>query len=66
MNDLVATTVIGFLREHISSLGGFFQKWFPDSSAQCEWVRDPFSAAAPADFSSAEEDQFIEVMSDSS
>ena len=29
-------------------------------------MRDPINRAAPADFSSAEEDQFIEVTSDSS
>ena len=48
MNDLDATTVIGCLREHISSLGGFFQIYLPDSSVQYDWVRYPFNAAAPA------------------
>lgn len=52
MNDLDTTTVIGCLREHISSLGGFSQKYFPDSSAKYDCVRDPFNAVAPADFSS--------------
>ena len=66
MNDLDATTVIWSRREHISSLVGFFQKYFPSNSAQYDWMRDPFNTAAPADFSSAEEDQFIEVRSDSS
>ncbi|XP_062250231.1 zinc finger BED domain-containing protein 5-like [Platichthys flesus] len=61
-----ATTVIPCLREHISSLRGFFQKYFPNNSAQYDWVRDPFNASPPADFSSTEEDQFIEMTSDSS
>lgn len=47
--------------EHISSLTRFFQNLFTNNSAQYDWVKDPFSAAAPADFSSTEEDQFIEI-----
>ena len=64
-SDSCATTVIPCLQEHISSLRGFFQKYFPDNSAQYDWLRNPFNAAVPADFSSAEEDQFIEMTSDS-
>ncbi|KAM3838159.1 zinc finger BED domain-containing protein 5-like [Diretmus argenteus] len=64
-SDLGATIVIPCLKEHISSLRGYFQKYFPNTSAQYDWVRDPFSAGAPADLSSAEEDQFIEMTSDS-
>lgn len=41
---------------------GLFQKYFPNDSAQ--WVRDAFNTAAPADFSSAEEEQFIEMTSE--
>lgn len=55
-SDSGATTVIPCLKEHISSLRGFFQKYFPNNTAQYDWVRDPFNAAAPADLSSAEED----------
>lgn len=64
-SELDTTTVIPCLKEHISSLRGYFQTYFPNNSAQYDWVRDPFSAAAPADFSSAEEDQFIDMTSDS-
>jgi len=53
--------VIPCIREHISSLRVFFQKYIPDNSGQCDWVRDPFSATAPADFSSAEKEQFISM-----
>ncbi|XP_072229039.1 zinc finger BED domain-containing protein 5-like [Leuresthes tenuis] len=63
--DSGATTVIPCIKQHISSLRGLFQKYFPINSAQYAWVMDPFNAAAPADFSSAEEDQFIEMTSDS-
>lgn len=46
--------------------GRFLPKTLPISSAQYDWVRDAFNAAAPADFRCDEEDQFIEVTSDSS
>ncbi len=52
--------------EHISALRGHFQKYFPDNSVQFDWVRDPFTAPAPDDLSSSEEEQFIEMTSDSS
>lgn len=60
------TTVIPCLKELISLMKGYFQKYFPDNSAQYDWVRNPFSAAALADFSSAEEEEYIEMTSDSS
>ncbi|XP_073328897.1 zinc finger BED domain-containing protein 5-like [Pagrus major] len=60
-----ATTVIPCIKQHISSLREMFQKYFPNNSAQYAWVMDPFSAAVPADLSQAEEDQFIDMTSDS-
>ncbi|KAI4829931.1 hypothetical protein KUCAC02_001591 [Chaenocephalus aceratus] len=63
--DSGATAVIPCIKQHITSLLSLFQKYFPTSSAQYDWIIDPFHAAAPADFSSAEEDQFIEMTSDS-
>lgn len=65
-NYLNATTVIPCLKEHISLMKGYFQKYFPDNSAQYDWVRNSVIAAAPADFSSAEEEEYIEMTSDSS
>ena len=65
LNDCDVTTVIPCLRQHISSLNGFFKKDFPGDSSQYDWVRDPFSATAPAEFSSAEEDQLIDMSCDS-
>ncbi|KAK6312255.1 hypothetical protein J4Q44_G00179190 [Coregonus suidteri] len=63
--DYDATSVIPYIKEHISSLMGFFKKYFPENSSQYDWVRDPFNAPAPTGFSSAEEDQFIDMTSDS-
>lgn len=61
-SDSGAITVIPRLQEHMSSMKGLFPKYFPNDSAQ--WVRDAFNVEAPADFSSAEEEQFIEMTSE--
>ncbi|XP_050985391.1 zinc finger BED domain-containing protein 5 [Labeo rohita] len=60
-----ATTVIPCIKLHISTLTQLFQKYFPNNSMQYDWIIDPFNTPAPADFSSAEEDQYIEMTSDS-
>ncbi len=65
-NKLTESTVIPCMLEHISALRGHFQKYFPDNSVQFDWVKDPFTAPAPDDLSSSEEEQFIEMTSDSS
>ncbi|GAA6077582.1 zinc finger BED domain-containing protein 5-like [Tachysurus ichikawai] len=44
------------MKLHISSLRGLFQKYSP-YNVQYDWDMDPFNAAAPADFSTAEENQ---------
>ncbi|XP_058649117.1 zinc finger BED domain-containing protein 5-like [Onychostoma macrolepis] len=59
-----ATTVIPCFKQHISTLTELFQKYIPNNSVQYDWIIDPFNTAAPADFSSAEEDQFIEMTID--
>jgi hypothetical protein len=43
--DSGATTVIPCIKQHLSSLRGLFQKYFPINSAQYDWVMDPFNAA---------------------
>ncbi|KAE8296899.1 Zinc finger MYM-type protein 6 [Larimichthys crocea] len=63
--DSGATTVLLCIQQHIEALGGFFGKYFPNSATQYDWVVDPFHASAPADFSCAEEEQLIEMTSDS-
>ncbi|XP_027132687.1 zinc finger BED domain-containing protein 5-like [Larimichthys crocea] len=63
--DSGATTVLPCIQQHIEALGGFFGKYFPNSATQYDWVVDPFHASAPADFSCAEEEQLIEMTSDS-
>ena len=59
------TIVIPCLKQHISPLHRFFKKYFLGDSSQYDWVRDPFRATAPAEFSSVEEDQLIDMSSNS-
>ncbi|XP_051274157.1 protein FAM200A-like [Dicentrarchus labrax] len=51
---------------HFSALQKHFQRYFPmQDPKEYDWIRDPFSATPPADLSTAEEEQFIDVTSDS-
>ncbi|XP_062336324.1 zinc finger BED domain-containing protein 5-like [Osmerus eperlanus] len=59
-------TVIPCMEAHISALQKHFYKYFLiQESKEYDWIRDPFSATPPADFSTSEEEQFIDVTSDS-
>ncbi|XP_040896345.1 zinc finger BED domain-containing protein 5 [Toxotes jaculatrix] len=59
-------TVIPCMNAHISALQKHFQRYLPVQDPKLyDWIRDPFSATPPADFSPAEEEQFIDVTSDS-
>ena len=43
-----------------------FKRYFQvQDPAKYDWIRDPFSATPAADFSTSEEEQFIDVTSDS-
>lgn len=59
-------TVVSCMRDHISALKDRFKKYFSvDDSAKYDWIRDPFVATPPATFSTAEEEQYIEMTSES-
>lgn len=59
-------TVISCMEAHICALQKHFQKYFlVQDSKEYDWIRDPFSATPPADFSTSEEEQFIDITSDS-
>ncbi|KAI4811017.1 hypothetical protein KUCAC02_013944 [Chaenocephalus aceratus] len=59
-------TAFPCMRDHISALKVSFQKYFSvDDSAKYDWIRDPFVATPPTTFSTAEEEQYIEMTSDS-
>ncbi|XP_063766181.1 zinc finger BED domain-containing protein 5-like [Eleginops maclovinus] len=62
----IQNTIVPCMRAHISALQQHFQRYFSvKDSAQYDWILDPFTAAAPTDFSTAEEEQFIDITSDS-
>ncbi|KAK7938701.1 hypothetical protein WMY93_002027 [Mugilogobius chulae] len=63
--QLDATSVIGCIKNHISSLKDVLMKYFPEDSAQYDWVRNPFQAQPPLDLTPADEEQFIDLTSDS-
>ena len=59
-------TVIPCMEAHFSALQKHFQRYFPvQDPKEYDWIHDPFSATPPADFSTAQEEQFIDVTSDS-
>ena len=50
----------------MSALQKHFQRYFTvQDPARYDWIRDPFGATPAADFSATEEEQFIDVTSDS-
>ena len=54
------------MEAHFSALQKHFQRYFPvQDPKEYDWIHDPFSATPPADFSTAQEEQFIDVTSDS-
>ncbi|KAE8284807.1 Protein FAM200A [Larimichthys crocea] len=65
-DNKLQNTVIPCMEEHISALQKHFQRYFlMQDPKQYDWIRDPFSASPPADLSTPEEEQFIDVTSDS-
>ncbi len=66
-NELRQMTGLPCITEYITALRGHFHKYFSYQSGQYDWVINPFHATAPVGlgFSTGEEDQFIEMTSDS-
>ncbi|KAF7644932.1 hypothetical protein LDENG_00213290 [Lucifuga dentata] len=65
-DNQLQNTVIPCMKSHISALQKHFQRYFPvQEPTEYDWIRDPFTSAPAADFSTAEEEQFIDVTSDS-
>uniref|UniRef100_A0A674NBR8 Uncharacterized protein n=1 Tax=Takifugu rubripes TaxID=31033 RepID=A0A674NBR8_TAKRU len=58
-------TILPCMKAHISALQKHFGRYFPEDSAKYDWIRDPFQATAPADLSATEEEQYIDMTSDS-
>ncbi|XP_073324188.1 zinc finger BED domain-containing protein 5-like [Pagrus major] len=65
-DNKLQNTVIPCMEAHISALQKHFQRYFlMQDPKKYDWIRDPFSASPPADLSTSEEEQFIDVTSDS-
>ena len=65
-DNKLQNTVTPCMKAHISALQKHIQKYFlMQDPKEYDWIRDPFSATPPADFSTSEEEQFIDITSDS-
>lgn len=58
--------IFSIIEGHLSELHVHFEKYFPENSDRFQWVRNPFSNDSPSDFNTAEEEELIELSSDSS
>ncbi|KAL6476274.1 hypothetical protein MHYP_G00147730 [Metynnis hypsauchen] len=64
-NFLAKLAYLSDIFGRLNRISSFKGKINTSLSSQYDWVRDPFNALAPTGFSSAEEDQFIDMTSDS-
>jgi len=61
INEIVKNEFI----DHLSNLKIHFEHYFPQNTQQQNWIKDPFSADLPTNLSSIEQEQWIDVTSDS-
>jgi hypothetical protein len=52
--------------EHLTNLKTHFMKYFPEEMKQYYWIKDPFTEKPPTNFTTTEEEQLINISSDSS
>ncbi|XP_047249242.1 zinc finger BED domain-containing protein 5 [Girardinichthys multiradiatus] len=65
-DNKLQNTVISCMRAHISALQKHFLKYFlVQDSKEYDWICDSFSVKLPTNFSTSEEEQFIDVTSNS-
>jgi len=50
--------------EHLIQLSHWFEKYFPEDMEKFAWIHDPFTAKAPSEFTSAEEENLTEPSCD--
>lgn len=50
--------------EHVTQLSDWFEKYFPEDMEKFVWILDPLTAKAPSEFTSAQEENLIELSSD--
>lgn len=65
-DNKLQNTVIPCMKAHISALQKHFHRYFLiQDPKKYDWILDPFSASPPADLSTSEKEEFIDVTSDS-
>ncbi|XP_008189601.1 zinc finger BED domain-containing protein 5-like, partial [Acyrthosiphon pisum] len=52
--------------EHLTNLETHFMKYFPEEMKQYYWIKDPLTEKPPSNFTTTEEEQLIDISSDSS
>jgi hypothetical protein len=61
LNEIVKNEFI----DHLSNLKVHFEQYFPQNTQQQNWIKDSFSADLPTNLLSIEQEQWIDVTSDS-
>lgn len=51
--------------DHLTELNVHFQKYFAEEVDQHNWIKDPFSTGLPSTLTTEEQEQFIDISSDS-
>jgi hypothetical protein len=65
-NEVQLTTDLKSLfTDHLSLMKSHFEKYFPEDFEQHNWIRDPFRAELPPSFTTTEQEQLIDLSSDS-
>lgn len=66
-NDLeLPMNSLKIISDYLMTLKNHFEKYFPDDIVQYNWIKDPFSEKPLPNFTTTEEEQLIDISSDSS
>ncbi|XP_025415092.1 protein FAM200A-like [Sipha flava] len=66
-NDLeLPMSSLNIISDHLMTLKNHFEKYFPEDIIQYNWIKDPFSENPLLNFTTTEEEQLIDISSDSS
>ncbi|KAF0773483.1 zinc finger BED domain-containing protein 5-like [Aphis craccivora] len=57
---------LNIISDHLMTLKNHFEKYFPEDIVQYNWIKDPFSENPLPNFTTTEEEQLIDISSDSS
>jgi hypothetical protein len=58
--------IVSVFERHLHDFSIHFEKYFPQDCGRFQWVKNPFSSDAPSEFSTTEEEERLELSSDSS